>query len=66
MFVIRNIYYLDGTVMHLRGTVWSRFPDRATRYATRELAQAALETSKKFYPKKVWKTAQIVEITDAQ
>lgn len=65
MFVIRNVYG-DGTVMHLRGTVWTWMPDRATRYATRELAQAALETSERFYAKKVSKNAEIIEIPDVQ
>jgi hypothetical protein len=48
---------------YLRGTVWT-FADRrerATEYATREAAQAALDKAKQFMAARHYKAAQIKE-----
>lgn len=55
-----------GETVGLRSTVWAFSIDRATRYATRELAQAALVKAKKFMKAKTYKSSVIIEIPDAQ
>jgi hypothetical protein len=44
----------------LRGTVWTGGVDRATRFATVEAAQAALDRAKPFTKPKLFRTAAIV------
>lgn len=46
-------------VNYLRGTIWSMNRDRATEYATRELAQAALDKAKQFMGARQYKAARI-------
>lgn len=53
-----------GEDVPLRGTVWTFSMDRATRYATRELAQAALDKAKQFMKAKTYKSSIIRQMED--
>lgn len=55
-----------GETVGLRATVWAFSMDRATRYATREKAQAALDKAKQFMKVKTYKSAVIIEISDEE
>lgn len=53
-----------GEKVPLRGTVWAFSMDRATRFATREDAQAALDKAKQFMKASVYKRAKIEELPE--
>jgi hypothetical protein len=46
----------------LRGTTWSRDPERAQKFATYDDARAALEKAKKFMKPATFHAARVVEI----
>ena len=52
----------NGETWPLRGTVWAYSMDRAQRFETRELAQAALLKAKPFMKAAMFKKARIVEV----
>lgn len=51
-----------GELCPLRGTIWAFSMDRAQKFDTRELAQAALDRAKKFMKAKTYKAASIIEV----
>ena len=50
-----------GYTWCLKGTTWTGAPERADKFETRELAQAALDKAKSFTKPKLWKSAIIEE-----
>ena len=63
MFIIQVNH--NGNTYWLRRTVWSSSADRATQYASREAAQAALDKAKPFMKANAYKAALIVEAAGA-
>jgi hypothetical protein len=59
MFIV-TVITLDK--FYLRGTVWSYAQERASQFATREEAQAALTKAKPFMKAVVFKKTLIEEI----
>ena len=55
----------SGLLFFLRGTVWAYSAERATAYASRAEAQAALEKARKFMKAAIYKRAQIAEVAAA-
>lgn len=53
-----------GERVPLRGSVWAFSMDRAQKFDTRELAQAALDKAKKFMNSRVYKAATIDEVAE--
>jgi len=55
---------LHGATSFLRGTVWTPASERATRYATRELAEAARLAAKQFMVgrARLWATSEVEEV----
>lgn len=51
---------LVGELVPLRGTVWAFHMDRAQKFETQELAQAALDNARKFMKAKTYKAAKII------
>lgn len=51
-----------GELVPLRGTVWAFSMDRAQKFETKELAQAALDKAKQFMKARTYKAARIVEV----
>ncbi len=55
---------LAGQPVPLRGTIWAFSMDRAEKFDTRELAQAALDKAAKFSKKSTIKRATITEVPE--
>lgn len=49
-----------NTPFWLRGTTWAYSLDRADKFATAELAQAALDKAKMFMKARIFKAAKVV------
>ena len=60
MYIVTLIH--EGQKWPLRGTMWAFSMDRATKYETREAAQAALDKAKKFMKAAQYKAARIEEV----
>jgi hypothetical protein len=60
MFIVTVMH--NGETWPLRGTAWAFSMDRATKYATRDEAQAALEKARPFMKAAIYKKAIIEEI----
>jgi len=58
VFTIQTVS--NGTTWHLRGTTWSSDPERASRFETKEAANAALLKIKPFTKPALFKKAWIV------
>ena len=50
-----------GQTFWLRGTTWSFTIERADKFATRELAQSALDRAAVFAHKRIIKASRIIE-----
>lgn len=64
MFIVTVTH--NGNKVPLRGTVWAFDMDRATKYETREAAQAALDKARKFMRASIYKKAVIEEVETAR
>lgn len=47
---------------YLKGTTWTSDPDRASKFNSRDEAQAALDRAKKFMRPAAYKAARIEEV----
>lgn len=59
-FIVTVIH--NGNEVPLRGTVWAFSMDRAQQFETKEAAQAALDSAKKFMKASIYKKAVIKEM----
>ena len=62
MFAIEMRMGNSGEMYYLRSTVYTRFIDRRSTYATEAEAQAAFDKSKKFHKAAVNKAARIAKV----
>lgn len=53
-----------GELVPLRGTVWAFSMDRAQKFETEALAQAALDKAKQFMKAKTYKASKIVLVEE--
>jgi hypothetical protein len=59
-FIVTVVH--NGLKVPLRGTVWAFSMERAQKFETRELAQAALDRAQRFMKASVYKKAVIEEV----